>query len=58
MKNVYIYSKYKKETFLYYSLDGECELYGELSLVGIMINKAEINYNDRTLSVKIYESDY
>lgn len=42
----------------YWNLGGECELDGELSLVGMMIDKAEINYNDNILSIKIYRSDY
>ncbi|WP_291649368.1 hypothetical protein [Clostridium sp.] len=41
----------------YWHLGGECELDGELSLVGMMIDKAEISYNDSILSIKIYRSD-
>ena len=42
----------------YWNLGGECELEGELSLVGMMIDKAEISYNDSILSIKIYRADY
>lgn len=42
----------------YWHLGGEYELDGELSLVGMMIDKAEISYNDSILSIKIYRDDY
>lgn len=42
----------------YWHLGGECQLDGELSLVGMMIDKAEISYNDCILSIKIYRADY
>jgi hypothetical protein len=42
----------------YWSLGGEYELDGELSLVGMMIDKADITFNDNILTLKIYRNDY
>ena len=41
----------------YWNLGGEGESEGELSLVGMMIDKAEITYSNNTLTFKIYRNE-
>ncbi|MDV4151493.1 hypothetical protein R0131_11710 [Clostridium sp. AL.422] len=41
----------------YWHLGGECESDGELSLVGMMIDKAEISYSNNILTLKIYRTE-
>jgi hypothetical protein len=42
----------------YWNLGGECELDGELSLVGMMVDRVDIDYNNNILTLKIYRNDY
>lgn len=42
----------------YWYLGGECESDGELSLVGMMIDKAEISYSNNILTLKIYRTEF
>lgn len=42
----------------YWHLGGEGESDGELSLVGMMIDKAEITYSDNVLTLKIYRNEF
>ncbi|KLE16783.1 hypothetical protein [Clostridium sp. C8] len=40
----------------YWSLGGDCELDEELSLVGMMVDTAEIKFNDGILTLNIFRS--
>ena len=42
----------------YWHLGGECEEDGELSLVGMMIDTADISYENNILTLKIYRNDF
>lgn len=40
----------------YWNLNGESELDGELTLVGMMIDKVEISYENSVLELKVWRS--
>lgn len=58
LKNILNTKRQHEVEEYYWHLGGECEADCELALVGMMIDKAEISYEDNILSLKIYRNDF
>lgn len=58
LKNILNTQRQHEVEEYYWHLGGECEADPELSLVGMMIDKADISYEDNTLTFKIYRNDF